>query len=135
MDGQIFTVIIALKKRFQAWDTTSIKTLWRWAKRRHPQKGNEWIRRKYFRSEGHRHWVFSATIKDAKGNKTHLDLVEASQTPIQRHIKIRAAATPYDPAYSEYFAERQARRKGKRLFRPCKESWSPWWEIESTNDE
>ena len=95
----------------------------------------EWIRRKYFRSKGHQHWVFTATIKDAKGKKTHLDLVDISKTPIRRHIKIRAEATPYDPAHQDYFAERQARRKEKRLTLPCKSSWSPWWEIESHIDE
>jgi RNA-directed DNA polymerase len=111
------------------------ESLWQWAKRRHPEKGIAWIRRKYFRSKGNRHWVFFATIKDPTGQKIPLDLVEIGRTPIRRHIKIRAEATPYDPAYQEYFATRQARRKGKRLFLPCKSSWSPWWEVESLDGE
>lgn len=123
------------KQTFSIVSTHIFDSLWRWAKRRHPKKGIGWIQRKYFRSKGHRHWVFFATTKDAKGQKTHLDLVEISKTPIQRHIKIRAAATPYDPAYQKYFAERRTRRKEKRLFLPCKSSWSPWWDIESHNDE
>lgn len=123
------------KQTFSKIQTNIFESLWRWAKRRHPEKGMEWIRRKYFRSKGHQHWVFTATIKDAKGNKTHLDLVDISKTPIRRHIKIRAEATPYDPAYQDYFAERQSRRKEKRLTLPCKSSWSPWWEIESHIDE
>lgn len=123
------------KQTFSKANTLIFESLWRWAKRRHPEKGMEWIRRKYFRSKGHQRWVFSATIKDAQGTKTHLDLVEISKTPIRRHIKIRAEATPYDPAYQEYFAKRQVSRKEKRLFLPCKSSWSPWWDIKSTNDE
>ena len=123
------------KKAFSYVSKRIFELLWRWAKHRHPKKGAAWIKRKYFRSKGHRHWVFSATIKDAQGKKTHLDLVEISKTPIRRHVKIRAEATPYDPAYKEYFAQRQARRKEKRLFLPCKSSWSPWWDIKSPNDE
>ncbi len=123
------------KQTFATVSTHIFKSLWRWAKRRHPKKGSGWRQRKYYRSKGHQHWVFFATIKDAKGQKTHLDLVEISKTPIRRHIKIRAAATPYDPAYQNYFAQRRARRKEKRLFLPCKSSWSPWWDIEGHNDE
>jgi RNA-directed DNA polymerase len=123
------------KKTFASVSYHIFDALWRWAKRRHPNKRARWIKRKYFRSKGHRHWVFYATIKDAQGQKTHLDLVEISKTPIQRHIKIKAAATPYDPAYQNYFAQRRVRRKEKRLFLPCKSSWSPWWDIPGYNDK
>jgi RNA-directed DNA polymerase len=123
------------KRTFLKVSRHIFESLWQWAKRRHPEKGIAWIRRKYFRSKGNRHWVFFATIKGPTGKKTPLDLVEIGRTPIRRHIKIRAEATPYDPAYQEYLATRQARRKDKRLFLPCKSSWSPWWEIESSNGE
>ncbi|MFO8671898.1 group II intron reverse transcriptase/maturase [Legionella pneumophila serogroup 1] len=123
------------KRTFSKANHYIFKSLWRWACRRHSQKGSGWIRRKYFRSKGHQHWVFFATTKDSQGKKTYLDLVEISKTPIRRHIKIRAAATPYDPEYQEYFDKRQKLRKENRLFRACKSSWSPWWEIQSTNDE
>ena len=123
------------KQTFSKVSTHIFNSLWRWSTRRHPEKGKEWIRRKYYRTKGHQHWVFSATIDGVQGKKAHLDLVEISKTPIRRHIKIRAEATPYDPAHLKYFAERQARRKEKRLFLPCKSSWSPWWDIESRSDE
>lgn len=32
--------------------------LWKWAKRRHPNKSQKWIKKKYFRSVGKRKWVF-----------------------------------------------------------------------------
>uniref|UniRef100_UPI0036DD868E hypothetical protein n=1 Tax=Photorhabdus sp. RM322S TaxID=3342825 RepID=UPI0036DD868E len=38
----------------------------------------------------------------------YLDLFSMASTPIVRHIKIRANATPYDPTYRQYF-ERRAR--------------------------
>ena len=120
------------KNTFSKAKSDIFEALWRWAKRRHPHKGHKWIYRKYFRSTGHRNWVFNATIKDANGNKKHLDLVDIKKTPIKRHIKIRAEATPYDHAYQAYFAERLKRRKEKRLATPCKSSWSAWWEIPDT---
>ena len=119
------------KQTFSKTSRLIFDALWRWAKRRHPIKGSRWIRRKYFRREGHRHWVFTATSKDAQGKNRHLDLVEINKTPIRRHIKIKAEATPYDPAYQDYFVERLLRRKEKRLFRLCQGSWSPWWELQA----
>jgi RNA-directed DNA polymerase len=59
------------KQTFSTVSSHIFDSLWRWAKRRHPKKGTGWIRRKYFRSKGHQHWVFFATIKDAKGRITH----------------------------------------------------------------
>jgi RNA-directed DNA polymerase len=117
------------KRTFSKVSHHIFNSLWRWAKRRHPKKGSGWIQRKYFRSIGHRNWVFFATIKDAKGRKTHLDLVEINNTLIKRHIKIKADANPYDPTYQDYFAQRLLKRKEKRLSRPCSQSWSAWWEI------
>ena len=70
------------------------------------------------------------TVKDKNLETTYLDLVEIAHTPIRRHVKIQSDATPFDPAYEEYFRVRQARRKQKRLFFPCKSHWSPWWEIQ-----
>lgn len=39
-------------------DHASFKALGQWAKRRHPHKGHQWIKEKYFLSEGNRNWVF-----------------------------------------------------------------------------
>jgi len=122
---------ICAKKTFASVNHYIFKTLWCWAKRRHSNKGGKWIRQKYFRTRGIQQWVFSAKIKDKKGNLKNLDLVEISKTPIKRHVKIRAGATPYDPAYQEYFTKRQQLRKDKKLYRTCKSSWSPWWELTS----
>lgn len=123
---------ICSKLTFSKVSHLIFESLWRWAKRRHPNKGSQWIQRKYFRQEGYRHWIFTAIIKDAKGKKMHLDLIDINKTPIKRHIKIRAEATPYDPTYHDYFAQRLIRRKEQRLSRACPSSWSPWWEINAT---
>ena len=71
----------------------------------------------------------SQADKNSKVN--YLDLAEIAHTPIRRHVKIKANATPFDPAYEEYFRIRQARRKEKRLFFPCKSQWSAWWELQT----
>jgi len=101
--------------------------LWRWCRRRHNRKGKRWVVNKYFRLKGNNAWQFNAKIKDKSSKPTFLDLVEIAHTPIRRHVKIKADATPFDPAYDKYFRIRQTRRKERRLFFPCKSSWSPWW--------
>lgn len=105
-------------------------SLWKWAAKRHPRKGKRWIARKYFRTKHHSRWKFYATIKDKQGNPCYLDCINISHTPIRRHVKIKADATPFDPAYRDYIQQRQLRCQQKRLWNPCKEQWSPWWEIQ-----
>lgn len=85
------------------------QTIWRWAKRRHPNKGRQWVKKKYFRSSGARNWIFNAKVKSKDGETIYLDLIDAGTVRIKRHIKIRAKATPYDPAYTEYFQKRAKR--------------------------
>src|SRR5690606_8133682 len=35
------------------------RCLWQWVKRRHPNKGRQWIRKRYFLIDGARTWVFA----------------------------------------------------------------------------
>ncbi|NTW99071.1 MAG: hypothetical protein HGB35_03925 [Geobacteraceae bacterium] len=39
---------ICSKDTFHYMDFALFKLLWQWAKRRHPEKGARWIKRKYF---------------------------------------------------------------------------------------
>lgn len=98
---------VCAKKTFGQIDTYIFRTLWRWIKRRHPTKAAYWRRKKYFRSEGNRNWVFSVKIQTGKTAEANLDLLKASATSIRRHIKIRAEATPYDPRFTAYFELRK----------------------------
>jgi len=43
--------------------------------------------------------------------------------PIKRHLKIRATATPYDPAYQEYFEKRSQSRK---MNTDWPDQFNPW---------
>ncbi len=98
------------KEIFAAVDKRIFEMLWRWARRRHPNKNAHWIRAKYFRSQGGGNWVFSARTQDKRGAPIWVDLHYCARVRIRRHVKIRARATPYDPAYQAYFAQRKQRK-------------------------
>lgn len=71
--------------------------LWRWAKRRHPNKGNRWIATKYWMTVGHRKWVFGNAAKTLR---------DPTDTKIMRWVKVRGRSSPYDPALRGYWADR-----------------------------
>lgn len=82
--------------------------LWRWARRRHPNKGAWWVRKKYFRTIGTRHWVFAteAGKNRGSGKRDLLTLYDVPGTLIRRHRKIKADANPFDPRWESYFDDR-----------------------------
>jgi len=101
------------KKTFQHVDSRIFRSMWKWTKRRHPRRSAKWLKKKYFRSQGNRNWIFSARIQAKDGQKVCLDLIKASSITIKRHIKIRAEATPFNPEFDEYF---QLRERSKREY-------------------
>ena len=106
---------VVSKKIFAAIDNTIWHALWRWAKRRHPNKSNRWIISRYFTSANNYRTIFAA--KDQEGRS--IQLFQAASIPIRRHVKIRATANPYNPANAQYFKERlaakeQAKKQGRR---------------------
>ena len=44
--------------------------------------------------------------KDRQGNIQPIYLVPLAKIPIQRHVKVRAAANPFDPNWESYFEQR-----------------------------
>ena len=97
---------ICSKETYQKADSEIYKMLWRWAKRRHPNKGARWIRKKYFKSIGRRNWVFTGEVNREEGRSVTVRLLSASYTKIRRHVKIKGVANPYDPAWEDYFEHR-----------------------------
>lgn len=91
------------KATFSYVDHCIFQALWRWAKRRHPNKNAIWVRRKYFCQIGPRNWRFYSKMKNGKSQPSPFLLLVAQDTCIQRHVKIKSAASPYDPDYKEYF--------------------------------
>jgi RNA-directed DNA polymerase len=103
------------KETFAYIDHEVFQALILWINRRHPTKAAGWKRKRYFRSEGQRHWVFFAKNRDGSGASTCLFLFHAASVPIIRHIKIRADATPYDPAFLDYFTRREQSQRVSRV--------------------
>lgn len=102
---------------FSGVDSAIWAALWRWSCRRHPNKSAKWIRRRYFVPHDGRQWVFAGLVTRVTGEKETVRLVAASATAIRRHVIIRAAANPYDPAWADYFRRRN-RPFGDVLARP-----------------
>lgn len=110
------------KKTFAYVDNCIFQALWKWIKRRHPNKGANWIRKKYFRNHGLKNWIFFAKTQDKDGNVSMLDLFKAAGVSIKRHIKIKGAATPYDPAFKDYFEWLYSVRRSRPLNRDVSEA-------------
>jgi len=101
---------VCSKRIFTKIDNAIWEALKRWVYRRHPKKTRKWIMKKYFRAVGARHWVFFGTDNDGK----MVHLLSAAKTPIERHVKIRSDAHPYDRSWDAYLANR-ASGKGTTL--------------------
>ena len=97
---------VVSKRTFSYVDSQIFNSIWQWCCRRHQNKGNRWVKDKYFASSDSRNWIFSAPCKNHDGKRKTISLFKTEDVPIRRHTKIRAAATPYDEAYQAYFAAR-----------------------------
>jgi RNA-directed DNA polymerase len=62
---------------------------------------------KYFTSIEYDNWIFNAGTKIVNGYHKLIALFKLHTTKIVRHVKIRADANPYDPAYAEYYRKRK----------------------------
>src|SRR5215470_10999292 len=76
------------KRSFRYVDYRIFQMVWRWCRRRHPKKGRKWIKTKYFRREGHRHWVFTGLLRDHNGKGWPIQLMSAAGVKIIRYVKI-----------------------------------------------
>jgi RNA-directed DNA polymerase len=96
----------ASKRTFDRLDCDIHWQLWRWAKRRHANKPAKWLVRKYFTATG-KPGHFSVRLTKDKDTSRVLALYRATSTKIQRHVKIKGAANPYDLRYAKYFEQRR----------------------------
>lgn len=96
-------------------DDLIFRKLWRWARRRHRGKSAAWVKRRYFTRADDSHWRFRGTVRDQEGGHHTVFLVRAGATAIQRHVKVRGTANPYDPAWELYFEERLANQMAGTL--------------------
>jgi len=108
---------VVSKKTFNRVDNELFRIIWPWCKRRHQNKNNLWIKKKYFRIHKQRDWVFfSNRTRYFKGLK-YLDLYISCSTKIQRYVKVKATANPYDPDFTEYYRLRKQDQIRKKRFK------------------
>ncbi len=105
-------------RTFHNVDFHVYRRIWRWVSRRHPDKSQRWKKRKYFSAAG-QDGLFSVKVQLAAGESRVLKLYQMASTKIERHIKVRGTANPYDPNYTEYFKERRWFFR-RVLWRGCK---------------
>ena len=96
----------ASKRTFAHVDHRIFQMVWRWCRRRHPNKSRKWIKERSFQRDGHRHWVFTGMLRDQKGQGRPIQLMEAAKVRIIRYVKIRSAVNPYDPKWELYLEAR-----------------------------
>jgi RNA-directed DNA polymerase len=88
---------------FSSLDSYAWKLLYKWARRRHPNKPLCWTVSRYFGKFSkfrNDHWVFGDRDSGAH-------LVKFSWTNIERHTPVKGTASPDDPALTGYWAERR----------------------------
>jgi len=82
----------------------------RWAKRRHPRKGIDWVLQKYFKKvKGITH-EFHSSERQENGTILEYTISKMGSIPIRRHVKILGHAHPYDKGYDEYFEKRTSEK-------------------------
>ena len=86
------------KVRHRQW-----QMLWRWAKRRHPNKSSKWVKAHYFKSDGW--WTF---------HDGEYELVKPDKTPITRFTKVIGRHSPYDPSLRDYWQARYKRQVARQ---------------------
>jgi len=83
------------KQIFENQDNTLWNQLYRWARRRHPDKSVKWIQRRYWHKDGSRNWVFET--KDSR-------LISLAKIPVTRYRMCAFDKNPY--LDKEYFERR-----------------------------
>ncbi len=106
---------VVAKKAYSRMDFQIFQALWRWAKRRHPNKSLEWIQERCYQSVDDRKRVFATTIVTEKGEVKALRLYALEATPIERHIKISGEYNPFDPRMEEMGEKLRMSRMMRKL--------------------
>jgi RNA-directed DNA polymerase len=90
---------VVAKRIFSSLDNKIFWLLWKWARRRHPNKNRHWIKDRYWKTEGRNNWVFKDTVK----------LRRMAETPIVRHTPLKLERNPY--LDKDYFMRRKIHLK------------------------
>ncbi len=95
---------IVATRAFRKAEMVLFHCLWRWAKRRHPEKSVDWITKRYWHRLGRRRRSFA--VRAPHGNSILTRLIDPTETPIWRHVKVKSDANPFDPHWRAYLEDR-----------------------------
>ncbi|UPA54633.1 hypothetical protein MWH06_03160 [Wolbachia pipientis] len=84
---QYYTSVVSCKI-FSLLDHIMFGKLWKWAVYKHHNKGNRWIKEKYFKKYGNDNWRFMTS--------NGVNLTRHGDYVIKRHTKVKGTKTPYD---------------------------------------
>jgi RNA-directed DNA polymerase len=96
---------VASKRTFGRVHQCVRTMLWRWVRRNHPNKSYGWIKRRYYAAD--EQGGYSVWSCNRQGKRRVLSAYSVARTVIERHIKVRGEATPYEPEHVEYFEKRR----------------------------
>ena len=82
---------VVSKKRFTGCDCLLMHMLWQKMTRKHPKKSAKWVKEHYWRTMKGNAWTFATPA-----SATMRMLRRHASTPIQRHIKVKGQASPFD---------------------------------------
>ncbi|MEO1377251.1 MAG: group II intron maturase-specific domain-containing protein [Cyanobacteria bacterium J06635_10] len=102
------------KKTFSRIRHEVLGSIYRYLKRKHPQKSWKWIRGKYYKTiDKDKDNPYSKST--GKRKKEEVLINAAKDVPIIRYTKVKGENSPYDPELSEYWAKRKT-QMGKTRF-------------------
>lgn len=93
---------VVAKRVFSYIDHKVFKALWRWAIRRHRNKGKRWIKNRYWHVTGNDTWAFYDNSEEV--SKRNPRLITMGKSPIIRHTYLKRDMNPY--LDREYFSKR-----------------------------
>jgi RNA-directed DNA polymerase len=113
---------------FSRMDALIFRALWRWARRRHHNKGARWVKERYFHHIDTRQWTFAAPaprpVAPRPGKEQEVEddawikLLYCGEVLIKRHTKVKAEYNPFDPDWEMYGETlRQSRMLDKFQYR------------------
>ncbi len=103
---------VVSKQVFSKLDHILRLQLRRWSYRRHTNKSKKWRKKKYFIKIGSRDWKFGFRYKDCDKMQDFV-LRNLADIPIERYIKVKKEANPFDETWEAYFEKRKS--KGARV--------------------
>jgi len=87
------------KETFNHVDYRTWQMLWRWCLRRHPKKGRQWVRYRYFMKIGKRNWIFGE-------RKENILLFSRSFPAGVKYIPVKGYNSPHDSSLRDYWEKR-----------------------------